>query len=143
MSKARKQNDRQSDAKGEKPTRSFDSSVLGPGTQIGPFRIEQELGRGAVGIVYLAHDTKLDRCVAIKSMPTTEDAATANGFEVSQSLYSLLNTKGKSVPWIKSTSIIYLVKEAHHENTKRHNSEAASYDNNTSRGPIWPRLAQS
>ena len=51
------------------PTASFDSSVLGPGGQIGQFRIERELGRGAVGVVYLAHDTKLDRSVAIKSLP--------------------------------------------------------------------------
>ena len=51
------------------PTRSFDSSVKSPGEQIGPFRIERELGRGAVGVVYLAHDTKLDRPVAIKSLP--------------------------------------------------------------------------
>jgi Tol biopolymer transport system component len=43
--------------------------VTGPGSQIGPFRIERELGRGAVGVVYLAHDTKLDRSVAIKSLP--------------------------------------------------------------------------
>ena len=50
-------------------TASFDSTVLGPGSQIGQFRIEKELGRGAVGVVYLAHDTKLDREVAIKSLP--------------------------------------------------------------------------
>jgi hypothetical protein len=46
-----------------------DSSMTGPGSQIGPFRIEQELGRGGMGVVYLAHDTKLDRHVAIKSIP--------------------------------------------------------------------------
>jgi serine/threonine-protein kinase len=40
-----------------------------PGGQIGPFRIERELGRGGAGVVYLAHDTKLDRSVAIKSLP--------------------------------------------------------------------------
>lgn len=40
-----------------------------PGGQIGPFRIEGELGRGAAGVVYLARDTKLDRQVAIKSLP--------------------------------------------------------------------------
>jgi len=51
------------------PTRSFDGSVTGPGSKIGPFRIERELGRGAVGVVYLAHDTKLQRPVAIKSLP--------------------------------------------------------------------------
>ncbi|UCC98893.1 MAG: serine/threonine protein kinase, partial [Phycisphaerales bacterium] len=55
--------------KGIDPTRSFESSMPGPGSQIGPFRVEQELGRGGAGVVYLAHDTKLDRSVAIKSLP--------------------------------------------------------------------------
>ncbi|MHC4533145.1 MAG: protein kinase domain-containing protein [Planctomycetota bacterium] len=69
MSEAKEQNNKRSNSKGGEPTRSFDSSMLGPGGQIGPFRIEQELGRGAMGVVYLAHDTKLDRSVAIKSLP--------------------------------------------------------------------------
>ncbi|MCP4259039.1 MAG: serine/threonine-protein kinase [Planctomycetes bacterium] len=69
MSEAKEQNNKRSNGKGTEPTRSFDGFVLGPGGQIGPFRIEQELGRGAVGVVYLAHDTKLDRPVAIKSLP--------------------------------------------------------------------------
>jgi serine/threonine-protein kinase len=43
--------------------------VTRPGSQIGPFRIERELGRGGAGVVFLAHDTKLDRSVAIKSLP--------------------------------------------------------------------------
>jgi len=53
----------------DKPTASFDSSICGPGTQIGCFQIEREIGRGAMGIVYLAHDSKLNRKVAIKSLP--------------------------------------------------------------------------
>ena len=69
MSKAKEQNDKQPKGKGVGPTRSFDGSVVGPGRQIGAFRIEQELGRGGAGVVYLAHDTKLDRSVAIKSLP--------------------------------------------------------------------------
>ncbi|MHC4192233.1 MAG: serine/threonine-protein kinase, partial [Planctomycetota bacterium] len=69
MSKAKEQNNKRPNGEGAGPTRSFDSSVTGPGSQIGQFRIEQELGRGAVGVVYLAHDTKLDRQVAIKSLP--------------------------------------------------------------------------
>lgn len=34
--------------------------------RLGRYRIERELGRGAMGAVYLAHDTELDRHVAIK-----------------------------------------------------------------------------
>lgn len=51
------------------PTGSFSNSMFVPGGRIGSFQIEHEIGRGAMGVVYLAHDTKLDRPVAIKSMP--------------------------------------------------------------------------
>ncbi len=51
------------------PTANFNGSALGPGSLIGRFRIEQELGRGGMGIVFLAQDTKLDRPVAIKCLP--------------------------------------------------------------------------
>ncbi|MHC4587498.1 MAG: protein kinase domain-containing protein, partial [Planctomycetota bacterium] len=68
MSEAGKRNNKRSKGKAG-PTRSFDGSTPGPGGQIGPFRIEHELGRGGAGVVYLAHDTKLDRSVAIKSLP--------------------------------------------------------------------------
>ncbi|MBX3378937.1 MAG: serine/threonine protein kinase [Phycisphaeraceae bacterium] len=35
---------------------------------IGPFNIERELGRGGMGVVYLATDNKLDRQIAIKAL---------------------------------------------------------------------------
>ncbi|MHC4205002.1 MAG: protein kinase domain-containing protein [Planctomycetota bacterium] len=69
MSDPLKKNKNQHNEQDIPPTKIFDDSVLIPGSQIGRFRIEQELGRGAVGVVYLAHDTKLDRMVAIKSIP--------------------------------------------------------------------------
>ena len=69
MSKAEETNNREPDDQEQPPAASFSGSAVGPGSQIGRFRIKQELSRGPMGVVYLAHDTKLDRPVAIKSLP--------------------------------------------------------------------------
>ena len=39
---------------------------LSPGTRIGPYEVGARLGAGGMGEVYRAHDTKLNRDVAIK-----------------------------------------------------------------------------
>lgn len=43
--------------------------ALSPGTTIGPYLVERELGRGGMGEVFLARDSRLDRLVAIKALP--------------------------------------------------------------------------
>jgi len=51
---------------------------LSAGTLLGQFRIDGVLGRGGMGVVYRATDTKLDRPVAIKFLSSTVTNADAN-----------------------------------------------------------------
>jgi len=44
-------------------------AFLTPAQRIGPFQIVALLGRGGMGEVFLANDTRLDRKVAIKVLP--------------------------------------------------------------------------
>jgi serine/threonine-protein kinase len=62
-------------------------------TLIGPYRIEREIARGGMGIVYLAHDTRLDRTVALKALPAdvANDPERLHRFEREAKLLASLN----------------------------------------------------
>lgn len=61
--------------------------------QVGPYTITRELGRGGMGVVYLANDTRLDRQVAIKALPTelAADPARLERFEREAKTLASLN----------------------------------------------------
>jgi eukaryotic-like serine/threonine-protein kinase len=66
---------------------------LAPGTQLGPYEISAPLGAGGMGEVYRARDTRLERTVAIKILPTqfSSDPVRKQRFEREAKTISSLN----------------------------------------------------
>ena len=48
--------------------------MIAPGTRLGPYEIIDLIGEGGMGQVYRALDTRLDRTVAIKTLPANATA---------------------------------------------------------------------
>ena len=66
---------------------------LDPGVRVGPYEIKSALGAGGMGEVYGAHDSRLNRDVAIKVLPSlfAADPERLNRFEREAQLLAALN----------------------------------------------------
>ena len=67
--------------------------ALASGTKLGPYEIQSPLGAGGMGEVYRARDTRLDRTVAIKILPShlSENAEAKQRFDREARTISSLN----------------------------------------------------
>ena len=70
-----------------------DSKVERP--VLGRYRVERELGRGAMGMVYLGEDPKIGRTVAIKTLSLTEDFDSAELEEVRKRFFVEAEAAGR------------------------------------------------
>ena len=67
--------------------------TLGAGTRLGPYTITAEIGHGGMGVVYTAHDPRLDRQVAIKLLTadlTRDETAKQRFLQEAQAASALL-----------------------------------------------------
>jgi predicted Ser/Thr protein kinase len=70
----------------------------GPGTEaqrLGRYQLEREIGRGAMGIVYLGRDTAINRLVAIKAIPLASEFSDSELAEARTRFFREAETAGR------------------------------------------------
>jgi hypothetical protein len=85
----------------EKPAASLDPVTLAaapaaPETdRLGRYQLEREIGRGAMGVVYLGRDTAINRMVAIKAIPLASEFSDAELVEARSRFFREAETAGR------------------------------------------------
>jgi serine/threonine protein kinase len=110
---------------------------LTPGARLGPYEIISLLGAGGMGVVYTAHDPRLDRRVAIKLLPpdlTRDETAKQRFLQEAQAASALDHPNICTIFEINETDDgqLYLVM-AHYE--------GETLKERIARGPLDLRLA--
>ena len=92
MSEAEEKNDKQPDGEEAIPTASYGAGAVGPGGQIGPYKLLSVLGEGGYGIVYLAERLRpVKRRVALKVIkPGMDTKQVIARFEAERQALALL-----------------------------------------------------
>ncbi len=72
------------------------AAAAAPDTQrLGRYQLEREIGRGAMGIVYLGRDTAINRMVAIKAIPLASEFSDAELVEARSRFFREAETAGR------------------------------------------------
>ncbi len=71
-----------------------DGTAAAP-AQLGRYRLEREIGRGAMGVVYLGRDLAINRLVAIKAIPLASEFSEAELAEARSRFFREAETAGR------------------------------------------------
>ncbi len=80
------------------PAAAAGADVVAAGTapeRLGRYQLEREIGRGAMGIVYLGRDTAINRMVAIKAIPLASEFSDAELVEARSRFFREAETAGR------------------------------------------------
>ena len=74
---------------------SIVTNVVDTMPKLGQYEVEKEIGRGAMGVVYLGHDSKIDRTVAIKTLALSEEFVGDDLKDVTKRFFKEAQVAGK------------------------------------------------
>lgn len=74
---------------------SIITDVIDTMPKLGHYEVKKEIGRGAMGVVYLGHDSKIDRTVAIKTLALSEEFAGDDLKDVTKRFFKEAQVAGK------------------------------------------------
>ncbi len=81
--------------------------MIVPGSRLGPYDTLSPLGAGGFGEVYKARDTRLDRTVAIKILPSADPELKARFEREAKAIAALTHPHIFSVTRLSSTMVIH------------------------------------
>ena len=74
---------------------SIITNVVDTMPKLGQYEVEKEIGRGAMGVVYLGHDPKINRTVAIKTLALSEEFVGSDLKDVTKRFFKEAQVAGK------------------------------------------------
>ena len=79
----------------ERPASAAVAAAVPDNERLGRYQLEREIGRGAMGVVYLGRDTAINRMVAIKAIPLAAEFSDAELVEARSRFFREAETAGR------------------------------------------------
>jgi eukaryotic-like serine/threonine-protein kinase len=79
----------------ERPAAAAVAAAVPDNERLGRYQLEREIGRGAMGVVYLGRDTAINRMVAIKAIPLAAEFSDAELVEARSRFFREAETAGR------------------------------------------------